>query len=109
MTPALLKDTLRTIVRTMSRFLSIFAIVDLGVGFFAGVLTRWFVNASLFAYMIMCLAAFAATAGAQMLDLALQGHELAALLRVGLIQTLWSLPMAAVLYFPCRAIGRKKV
>ena len=79
------------------------------LGFFAGVLTRWFVNASLFAYMIMCLAAFAATAGAQMLDLALQGHELAALLRVGLIQTLWSLPMAAVLYFPCRAIGRKKV
>ena len=37
MTPALLKDTLRTIVRTMSRFLSIFAIVALGVGFFAGV------------------------------------------------------------------------
>jgi putative ABC transport system permease protein len=37
LTPALLKDTLRTMARTMSRFLSIFAIVALGVGFFAGV------------------------------------------------------------------------
>ena len=37
MTPALFKDTLRTMARTMSRFLSIFAIVALGVGFFAGV------------------------------------------------------------------------
>ena len=37
MTPALLKDTLRTMARTMSRFLSIFAIVALGVGFFAWV------------------------------------------------------------------------
>lgn len=37
MTPALFKDTLREIRCSLSRFLSIFAIIALGVGFFAGV------------------------------------------------------------------------
>ena len=37
MTRALLKDTLREIRKTFSRFFSIFAIVAIGVGFFAGV------------------------------------------------------------------------
>jgi len=79
------------------------------LGFFAGVLTRWFVNASLFAYMIMCLAAFAVTAFFQLLGLFLAGNSLMPMVRTAIIQTIWSLPMAAVLYFPCRAIGRRKV
>ena len=44
------------------------------LGFFSGVFTRWFVNASLFAYLIMCLVAFAVTAAAQMLELLLTGN-----------------------------------
>ena len=79
------------------------------IGFFAGVLTRWFVNASLFAYLVMCLAAFAVTAAFQILEPLYLGGSLMALLWTGLVQTVWSLPMAAVLYFPCRAIGQKKV
>ncbi len=79
------------------------------IGFFAGVLSRWFVNASLFAYLIMCLAAFAATAFFQVLGLAFSGNALAPMLWTALVQILWSLPMAAALYFPCRAIGKKKV
>ena len=79
------------------------------LGFFAGVLTRWFVNASLFAYMIMCLAAFAVTAFFQLLGLFLAGNSLMPMVRTAIIQTIWSLPMAAALYFPCRAIGRRKV
>lgn len=78
------------------------------IGFFAGVLTRWFVNASFFAYMIICLAAFAFTAGGQMLELVLKGHEFFSMLGVAIVQMLWSLPMAAVMYFPCRAISRVK-
>ena len=79
------------------------------LGFFAGVLTRWFVNASLFAYMIMCLAAFAVTAFFQLLGLFLAGNSHMPMVRTAIIQTIWSLPMAAALYFPCRAIGRRKV
>ena len=79
------------------------------LGFFSGVFTRWFVNASLFAYLIMCLVAFAVTAAAQMLELLLTGNALLPMLRTAIIQTLWSMPMAAALYFPCRAIGRKKI
>lgn len=88
--------------------IALFTVMFPIIGFFAGVLTRWFVNASFFAYMIMCLVAFVFTAGGQMLELAIKGHEIMAMLRVAIIQTLWSLPMAAVLYFPCRAISRKK-
>ena len=79
------------------------------IGFFAGVFARWFVNASLFAYLIMCFAAFAVSAAFQVFELALRGNELLPMLWTALVQSLWSLPMAAVLYFPCRAIGRKKV
>lgn len=79
------------------------------LGFFSGVFTRWFVNASLFAYLIMCLVAFAVTAAAQMLELLLTGNALLPMLRTAIIQTLCSMPMAAALYFPCRAIGRKKI
>ena len=79
------------------------------LGFFSGVFTRWFVNASLFAYLIMCLVAFAVTAAAQMLELLLTGNALLPMLRTAIIPTLWSMPMAAARYFPCRAIGRKKI
>ena len=37
MNKALLKDTLRTIDRTKSRFISLVAIVALGISFFAGI------------------------------------------------------------------------
>lgn len=87
----------------------LFAALFPAIGFFAGVLTRWFVNASLFAYLVMCLAAVAVTAAFQILEPLYLGGSLMALLWTGLVQTVWSLPMAAVLYFPCRAIGQKKV
>ena len=76
------------------------------LGFFAGVLSRWYVNAGLFAYLCTCLAAFAITAAVQVLFAALGSGLTASMLVTALIQTLWSLPMAAVLYYPARAIGR---
>ena len=76
------------------------------LGFFAGVLSRWYVNAGLFAYMCTCLAAFAITAAVQVLFAALGSGLTTSMLVTALIQTLWSLPMAAVLYYPARAIGR---
>lgn len=79
------------------------------LGFFAGVLARWYVNASLVAYLAMCLGALLVTGAAQSLELFMRGHEFFAMLRTVIIQALWSMPMAAVVYFPCRAIGRRRV
>ena len=79
------------------------------MGFFAGVLTRWYVNASLFAYLVMCFAAFAVTALFQMARPAYESGEIIVLVRDGLIQCVWSLPMAAALYFPCRGIAKPKI
>ena len=88
-------------------YTALFVLLFPVLGFFAGVLTRWYVNASLFAYLAMCLGAFAVTAAAQMLGPVFLGGALGGMLLPALIQILWSLPMAAALYFPCRAIARR--
>ena len=41
--------------------------------------------------------------------LLLKGHELGAMLWTAVVQLVWSLPMTAALYFPCKAIARKKI
>lgn len=86
-------------------FIALFPVM----GFFAGVLTRWYVNASLFAYLVMCFAAFAVTALFQMARPAYESGEIIVLVRDGIIQCVWSLPMAAALYFPCRGIAKPKI
>ena len=86
-------------------FIALFPVM----GFFAGVLTRWYVNASLFADHVMCFAAFAVTALFQMARPAYESGEIIVLVRDGLIQCVWSLPMAAALYFPCRGIAKPKI
>lgn len=86
-------------------FIALFPVM----GFFAGVLTRWYANASLFAYLVMCFAAFAVTALFQMARPAYESGEIIVLVRDGLIQCVWSLPMAAALYFPCRGIAKPKI
>ena len=92
-------------------YLALFVVLFPVMGFFAGVLTRWYVNASFFAYMCMCFAAFAATAVMQLLQPLYLGSALLPMLMPALVQVLWSLPAAAALYFPARAIatGGKKV
>ena len=87
----------------------LFAVLFPAIGFFAGVFARWFVNASFFAYMVMSAAAFVVTTVFQMLEPLYSGSSLGPMLLPGVVQVLWSLPMAAALYFPCRAIGKKKV
>ena len=86
-------------------FVALFPIL----GFFAGVLSRWYVNRRFFAYMLVSTAACAVAAFSQMLGLMLAGHEFGAMLKTAMIQVVWSLPMTAALYFPCKAIARKKV
>ena len=75
------------------------------IGFAAGALSRYLVNRRFFAYMCLALFALALTAVFQFLGLALEGHSLPAMAWVGLWQVVFSLPVAAVLYFPCKAIA----
>ena len=87
-------------------FIALFPVM----GFFAGVLTRWYVNASLFAYLVMCFAAFAVTAplpdGAPGLRERRDNRPRA---RRASYSAYGSLPMAAALYFPCRGIAKPKI
>lgn len=79
------------------------------LGFFSGVLSRWYVNRRFFANMLVSTLAGAVTAFFQMLGLLLRGHDFGPMLFTAVVQLIWSLPMAAALYFPCRAIARKKI
>lgn len=75
------------------------------IGFASGALSRYLVNRRFFAYMCLALLALALTAAFQFLGLALEGQSLPALAWVGLWQVVFSLPVAALLYFPCKAIA----
>lgn len=59
--------------------------------------------------MLISTAACVIAAFSQMLGLILAGHELGAMIKTAIIQVIWSLPMTAALYFPCKAIARKKI
>ena len=59
--------------------------------------------------MLVSTAGCAFTAFCQMFGLLLKGHEFGSMLWTAIIQVLWSLPMTAALYFPCKAIARKKI
>lgn len=100
------------------------------LGFAAGVLVEYAFNRRFFPYFCICAAALllcallqcanlllfsgssVSTAAAQLqasgvLSVA-QGTDRGRVVAVALMQVLWSLPFAAVLFFPCRAIGRTK-
>lgn len=80
------------------------------VGFFSGVFSRWFVNKRFFAFMIVCVVALLFVTFFQMFRLLfLVGQDLGPMLKTALIQIIWSLPLSAPLYFPVKAISRKKI
>lgn len=80
------------------------------IGFFSGVLSRYFVNKRFFAYMFVSLAAFILTALCQLFPLwVFMGQDAGALFRTAAIQVLLSVPLAIPLYFPCKAIGRRRL
>lgn len=86
----------------------LFAALFPALGFFAGVLSRWLVNRRFFAYMLVSTAACAVAALGQMAGLLLRGNELGPMLWTAIVQLVWSLPMTAALYFPCKAIAERK-
>lgn len=76
------------------------------LGFFSGVLSRWYVNKTFFAYMIISAGALAITAFCQLFRLLFfLEQDAAALFTTALIQVLWSIPLSAPLYAPVKAIS----
>lgn len=78
------------------------------IGFFSGVASRWYVNKSFFSYMCVALAAFILTAFCQLFRVwVILDQPLVSLLGTAGLQILWSMPLAAPLYFPGRGIAAK--
>lgn len=83
----------------------LFTILFALIGFFSGFAAAFLVNRRFFSYLAVSLAALLLTALCQMIGVwASDGVSWCALGTVAL-QALWSMPMAAVLYFPARFIA----
>ena len=79
------------------------------MGFFSGFFVEFFINRRFFSYMCMSLAALLITALCQMLSLWLTcGEGVWSMLITAFLQTLWSLPVAALLYPPAKWIANRK-
>ena len=91
------------------------------VGFFAGVLGKYMFHRGFMSYVVLALLALALTAFCQMfrflflsgedarafLSVYLPGREYWPVLRMGLLQTLFSLVWSLPLYFPCKLIAAR--
>lgn len=77
-----------------------FTVLFPALAFAAGFVSQYFINRSFFAFMIAALAGLLITAGVQMLRvLAVSGWSFR-LISTAVTQTLWSLPVAVLAYFP---------
>jgi len=76
------------------------------IGFFSGTLAMFFVNRRFFSFFFVSLAALVLTAVCQMFKfIALTDTNLVPVLITAGLQTLWSLPFAFAIYYPCRAVS----
>ena len=78
------------------------------IGMFSGVFAENYINKRFFSYLFMSLGAFLITAAAQLFGLLMfAGANAVDLTVTAVLQTLWSLPLAAIIYFPYRALAEK--
>lgn len=70
------------------------------IGFAMGFVSQFFINKRFFAYMIASLAAFAVTGLVQLVKVLVLDGWAFSMLTTLVLQALWSLPLAALLYFP---------
>ena len=76
------------------------------LGFLAGMIAEFFINRRFFAYIVLSVPALLITAFCQMFRLLVFTETgLFALLPTALLQVWWSLPLAILLYFPCKALA----
>ena len=70
------------------------------IGFAMGFVSQFFINKRFLAYMIVSLAAFAVTGLVQLVKVLVLDGWAFSMLTTLILQALWSLPLAAILYFP---------
>lgn len=86
---------------TLITYTVLFPLIAFGVGF----ISQFFINRRFMGYMLSALVSLLFTSLVQTVIVALGGEWSLSLITAALLQTLWSLPMAAVLYFaPARWI-----
>lgn len=91
-----------------SENLVLFTIMFPLIGMTAGALADKYVNKRYFSYLLVSLAALLVTACAQMFgQLVFAGANPLDLTLTALMQALWSMPLAAVIYFPYNAIAKR--
>ena len=81
---------------TVITYTVLFPLLAFGVGF----ISQFFLNRRFMGYMLSALAALLITAIVQVLLVALGGGGGLAALGTALLQTLWSLPVSVLCYFP---------
>lgn len=80
------------------------------LAFGAGLLSEFFMNKKFLPYLALAAVGLVLTAFCQLFRLLVtDGTAVWPLLRTGLLQVLWSLPMAAVVYFPPRYLAGRKL
>lgn len=76
------------------------------LGFGAGFIAQFFINRRFMAYMLAAAGGLLAVALLQMLRVAVAEGFALPMLGTVVLQTLWSLPIAAVLYFPPERLSK---
>ncbi|MCI5754032.1 MAG: hypothetical protein MR033_05315 [Clostridiales bacterium] len=83
----------------------LFTVLFALIGFFSGFAAAFLVNRRFFSYLTVSLAALLITALCQMLGVWVSDGVCWSALGTAALQTLWSLPAAALIYFPARYIA----
>ena len=87
----------------------LFTLLLAAIGFFSGVLGQFLFHRGFFSYAVLCVAALAVVTFCQMFRfLFFVDTDVAAVWRTGLIQFLWSLPWAMLVYIPCKSIAGRE-
>ncbi len=83
----------------------LFTLLFPAFGYAAGVLGKFTMRRAFITAFVLSAAALILSALGQMFPFLFRSSSVWAVLKTGLLQVLWSLPFAVLIYFPCRSIA----
>ena len=83
-----------------------FTLLFPALSFLAGFVSNYYINCRFFAYMGAAAGGLLITAAAQILKTSAMDTFSPVMITTGLLQTLWSLPFAALVYYPPSRLSR---
>ena len=83
-----------------------FTLLFPALSFLAGFVSNYYINRRFFAYMGAAVGGLLITAAAQILKTSAMDTFSPVMITTGLLQTLWSLPFAALVYYPPSRLSR---